>query len=716
MSDKYQILKSYFGHETFREFQEEAVNALLNHQDLLMLLPTGGGKSLCYQLPTLLMDGVTVVVSPLLALMYDQVTALKANNISAEMISSMQNSDEIEEIIDALHNNTIKLLYVAPERLVLESFITLLKSLSINFFVIDEAHCVSEWGHDFRSDYRKLSLLKEHFPNTPIAAFTATATPKVKTDISHALHLHNPIQLQGVIFRDNLTITANYRHQNGHQQLFTFLQKHQRESGIIYTLSRKETEKIADLLQTKGYNAKAYHAGLSPELRNSTYSQFVADDVEIVVATIAFGMGIDKSNIRFVVHMSLPKTIENYYQEIGRAGRDGSPSETLLLYGSGDSVKQRLHINEIPDDEHRRLGFEKLAQMGRLASGEACRHQQIARYFEDNIDVCSTLCDVCNSPDYEKEDISKEAQMFLSAIFRTDSRFGMGYIIDILRGSKIQKISQNSHDKLSVYSIGEEHSKVVWQTIAERLVEVDALGVGEYSVLFITPKGRAILKGEERLSIKKERLHFKESAKPTKTAIEKDENFETLRTLRSQLAKTKGVPPYVIFSDKTLSELAKKQPKTRQEMLDINGIGEVKYERYGELFLELLSSFEEQKEEKIERTEPTTKEEIATPKIAQSSKKLSSTYQETLALLNQSLSLVEISEERSLTFSTILNHVIKLNEEQIISEEQKRALFNEAKSYIPKEVKSWILQGEKLDDLSTMRTHLSLYMTLHENS
>jgi ATP-dependent DNA helicase RecQ len=712
MSSKFDILQNYFGHDAFRVFQEEAVDAILAKNDLLMVLPTGGGKSLCYQLPTLLMDGVTIVVSPLLALMHDQVTALVANNISAAMMSSMQSEDEINSIMIALKFNKIKLLYIAPERLVLPSFIDLLHTLTLNFFVIDEAHCVSEWGHDFRSDYRKLSLLKENFPSTPIAAFTATATSKVKADISTALQLNNPTTLQGVIFRDNLLIQAKNRHQNGQLQLLDFLKKHQNHSGIIYTLSRKETEVLSDFLNSKGFNVKPYHAGLSPQIRNQTFEAFVKDEIEIVVATIAFGMGIDKSNIRFVVHMSLPKTIENFYQEIGRAGRDGEPSQTLLLYGAADTVKQRLYINDNPNTSElqQRHALEKLQAMSRLASSESCRHQQIARYFEDSIEACNTLCDVCQEPDYEKEDISKDAQMLLSAILRTDSKFGMGYIIDILRGSKIAKIEQNGHNTLSVYGIGVDRSKAEWQSIGERLLEIEALMTREYSVLSITQKGLAVLKGQEQLTIKKSRLHFK-ATKSTNTpqALPDDENFIALKTLRMELAKDKGVPPYVIFSDKTLHELALTKPTSRQDMLSINGIGEVKYERYGEAFLNLVQSFSTQ-----EITVKEVKTTEVKPAPSKRTKKRSATYNETLELIQNDMPPSEIAEHRNLTLATILNHIHVLYDDEDISLEQKTSLFKSAESSISNPLLQWIEEGKKLSDLSTLRNNLSLYIALYD--
>jgi len=704
--NKQEILKTYFGHDSFRVFQEEAVDAILAKQDLLMILPTGGGKSLCYQLPTLLMNGVTLVISPLLALMHDQVSALKANNIQAAMISSMQSEDEIQKSMQNLLEKKTKLLYVAPERLVQPNFLTFLQQLDINFFVIDEAHCVSEWGHDFRADYRRLALLKEYFPTTPIAAFTATATELVKNDIINALHLQTPTLLQGVTFRDNLTIKTAYRHQNGEKQLLDFLQKYTHQSGIIYTLSRKDTEKIATMLQNRGINAKAYHAGLSTQEKNATFKDFINDDVQIVVATIAFGMGIDKSNIRFVVHMSMPKTIENYYQEIGRAGRDGEPSETLLLYAPSDIVKQRLHINENPNDAHRRLGYDKLQKMNRLASGERCRHQYIAEYFEDAIEPCQTLCDFCQSPEYEKEDITQEAQMFLSAILRSDSRFGAGHIIDILRGSKSQKIEQFNHQNLSVYGIGENHTKVFWQAINERLIELEAINIGEYSVLSLTPYGMKILKAKEPIDIKKERLHVK--ATQEHITLAESEEYMQLKELRYKLAKEQNLPPYVIFGDKTLHELALKRPLDKNAMLQINGIGDVKFEKYGEAFLELIATFIPIPQNASQVTQEEKQTHIK-PKVPS---KLSKTYAETLELIHNSLSFQEIVEHRGYTSATIINHINKLFESGEISQAVKEKYFLMAEESLQSIHKEQIELLQKSLDLNEFRNDLSLYLLL----
>jgi len=589
-TEKHTLLKHYFGHDHFRPLQEEAVDAILEGKDLLMILPTGGGKSLCYQLPTLLMDGVTIVISPLLALMHDQVLALGANGITAEMLSSMQDVQQSRAIEARLEAGDIRLLYVAPERLNHPSFLSLLHRIRINFFVVDEAHCVSEWGHEFREDYRKLSWLKQEFPRTAIASFTATATETVERDIARQLKLSSPIRLRGTLFRDNLLIQAEHRTGNGRAQLLNFLSRHHGEAGIVYTLSRRQTESLAAYLNQNGFSARAYHAGLPAEEKNRSYADFVSDRVQIVVATIAFGMGIDKSNIRFVVHMTLPKTLENYYQEIGRAGRDGLPSETLLLFSAADGVQQRAFIDALPEGAYKQHAYEKLDVMMRFASGETCRHQAIARYFGDTIPACGEQCDNCRMPESEKIDITTPSRKLLSAIMRTGQRFGLPYVVDVLRGSRDQRIRNRQHDTLSVYGIGDEYSKKQWRIIGDRLLELGAVQIGEYNVYALTPDGAAILRGAQPVTIKADRLLVHKKVAGSRRNIadldaKQMEDFERLRVLRSTIAAKNNIPPYVVFSDKTLLELAIHRPRNREEMLTLHGVGEIKFERYGEAFL-----------------------------------------------------------------------------------------------------------------------------------
>jgi len=600
--NKLQTLQHYFGHDNFREQQEEVIDAILNQEDVLMILPTGGGKSLCYQLPSLLMSGVTVVISPLLALMHDQVVSLRENGIPSAMLSSMQTLEETRQIEQQLRTNQIKLLYVAPERLMNAYFLTFLLDLNINFFVVDEAHCVSEWGHEFREHYRMLSQLRISFPSTTITAFTATATPMVRDDILNNLNLKSPKVITGSLFRKNLTIQAKHRQTDGRRQLLDFLKQHDNEAGIVYAFSRKQTESIATYLKKQGYKAEAYHAGLATNVKNKVFGDFVADNINIVVATIAFGMGIDKSNIRFVVHLNLPKTLENYYQEIGRAGRDGLDASTLLLFSNTDIVQQKAFISELDDSPYKENAFEKINTISRFSNSDGCRHQQIATYFHEEIDACQSSCDNCINPDKDKIDITEDAQKILSAIYRTQQSFGIHYIVDVLRGSQEQRILQNAHNELSVYSIGKHYSKAQWLNISDKLLEIGAVSIGEYKVYKLLDKGIDILKGLAKLDIKQSRMEvakektLKEN-KHSKKRVEyfddyEVEIFDQLRELRKAIATENKVPPYVVFSDKTLKELSNLMPSNKAEMLNIHGIGEVKFERYGQLFLDKMEEIE----------------------------------------------------------------------------------------------------------------------------
>ncbi len=594
----YGLLKRMFGHETFRPLQKEAVDAALQNRDMIMILPTGGGKSLCYQLPALLKKGVTVVVSPLLALMHDQVSALKLQGVDAEMIGSMQTAEEIGKIIRRLKSGEIKLLYVAPERFGAFGFVDLLRSVPVASFVIDEAHCVSEWGHEFREEYRRLHLLKEYFPDVPVYAFTATATPQVEEDIARHLGLVNPLHLRGSVYRENLFIRAEPRVGDGKRQLLDFISGFRGERGIVYTFTRNSTESLAAFLNREGVSAMAYHAGLSKEERNGAYHAFVHDEVEIIVATVAFGMGIDKSNIRFVVHMSMPKTMESYYQEIGRAGRDGVKSETLLLYSAADAAQRASLLDGLEEGPYKQSAYDKLERMIGYCRSESCRHRQLAEYFGETMEPCGDRCDTCTAPQSRKTDITKEARQLLSAVYRTSQSFGKNHIIDILRGSESMKIRQFGHDTLSVYAIGKALHKSQWEAVVERLMETGALVRGEHRNLVLTETGVRILKGESEVSIKASRMEVKRkperSRRETFNSCEYDrEIFDALRKLRKEIADEKGVPAYLVFSDKTLGELAAKLPQSESEMLEINGIANLKMARFGEPFLKLCKELRE---------------------------------------------------------------------------------------------------------------------------
>ncbi len=598
MNKKYDVLKSVFGHASFRAFQEEAVDAIVAGHDVMMILPTGAGKSLCYQLPSLLMEGVTVVISPLLALMHDQITALSAFGIEAAMISSMQTPEEIRTVIQRTKESNLKLLYVAPERLKSGEFIHFLNTIPIDFFVVDEAHCVSEWGHEFREDYRQLYRLRELFPSVPIAAFTATATHTVEQDILAQLRLSNPVLIRAKVRRDNLQINALHRKGNGREQLLEFLSKYENECGIVYTFTRKEAESIAEFLSAKKIPAQAYHAGLPTQQKNETYRAFLNDEIRVVVATVAFGMGIDKSNIRFVIHTTLPKTIENYYQEIGRAGRDGLDASTLLLFSASDDSDRKRMIDTQSESAYKQLAFDKLESTSRFASSQICRHQLIAQYFDDSSDACTTQCDNCLDTDKKNVDITQDALKLLSCVYRSGQRFGLHYVVDILLGVTNDKIEQNQHTALSVYAIGKDKSRHYWLTIGDRLLELKALRQGDFRVLALDEYGLEIIKKQLPLTIREERLQEqKRHSSTSKTIHASDENhaiFERLRGLRSAIAKENSVPPYVVFSDKTLQEMAEKLPQNKSEMLQVGGIGDVKFDRYGAEFLALCGSIKEQ--------------------------------------------------------------------------------------------------------------------------
>ena len=568
------------------------MDAILNNQDLLMILPTGGGKSLVFQLPTMMMQGITIVVSPLIALMQDQVAALQAQEINAQMISSAQSFEDVQAIMQGALLGEVKFLYLSPERLNNGSTLNFLHQLNINFFVIDEAHCISQWGHEFRDDYRALGQLKKNFPNTSIAAFTATSTDNVTDDIVRELQLNEPVLLKGKVFRKNIFISAQRRISNGQAQLKNFLLRHENESGIIYVSSRKKTEELSSFLNQSGYSSLPYHAGLPQHVREQNFKIFVNDKVNIMVATIAFGMGIDKSDIRFVVHMSLPKSQENYYQEIGRAGRDGEDSEVLLLFNAGDIAQHKRFLSDITNEEYKAHLDAKIDKIYKYATGEICFHKQLAEYFNDTLDACKDRCDNCLSSDDKRQDITKESQMILSTIYKTDQGFGKNYIIDILRGSSEQKILANGADKLSVYGIGLELSKKEWFVIVERLLELNILTLGEYSVLKLTNDAIAVLKSQKLVDIKSSRLQINVKEKVVKRAEEfayDEELFEELRQKRSELASEMGVPAYIIFSDKTLKHLANDKPHDKVSMLEVNGVGEKKYQQFGEEFLAVIN-------------------------------------------------------------------------------------------------------------------------------
>ena len=566
-------------------------------RDVFAVMPTGGGKSLCYQLPAVLMPGTALVVSPLISLMKDQVDGARSNGIRAAYLNSSLDFAEQSAVLRSLQSGDLDLLYVAPERFALDHFRELLASCRISMAVIDEAHCISEWGHDFRPDYLDLSSIPELLPGIPVAAFTATATERVQHDIARKLRLRDPFVLRASFDRPNLTYEVRFK-EAGEAQLVSILKGFAGQSGIVYRTSRKSVNDTAAMLQKRGFRALPYHAGLDDRERHKNQEAFIRDEIDVIVATVAFGMGIDKSNVRFVIHADLPKSIESYYQETGRAGRDGEAARCILLFSQSDIPKVRFFIDAMTDEAERQRALDSLSKVVSFASSTACRRRMLLDYFGETYprDNCAS-CDVCLGL-RELTDCTREAQMLLSAIVRTDSRFGAAHLIDILLGSKNQKIKDFGHDRLKVYGIGKERDKKFWRQLIDDLLARKAIARSEglYPMLYLLESGAKILRGEEKVELV--RITEKKSATARKSvgldalSSEDMKLFEQLRTLRKQLADEQGVPPYVVFSDKTLVELSLLKPTTRDEMLTVSGIGEVKLDRYAEPFLKVIARYE----------------------------------------------------------------------------------------------------------------------------
>lgn len=585
------ILKDYYGFDSFRSPQENIIHDLIHGHDLMVLMPTGGGKSLCYQIPSLIRTGVGIVVSPLIALMEDQVTALKLLGIRAAYYNSSLSSDESREVLARLHQNELDLLYIAPERLVSPSFIERLQDCDIALFAIDEAHCISQWGHDFRPEYATLGLLKEQFPHAPVIALTATADKQTQKDIVRQLK-YQPKAYIASFNRPNIHYRVVYK-DNAFKQLTTFLATQAEQSGIIYCGTRKTVDALSEKLIQAGFNARAYHAGLSFEQRREVQSLFRYDRVDIVVATIAFGMGIDKSNVRFVVHYDLPKTIENYYQETGRAGRDGLPAQALLLYDPADSGRLRAWIQSLCD-EQQRIETNKLNHLLAFCEATFCRRQVLLRYFGEITDLSCQYCDVCDNPP-EVSDATVDAQKFLSCIYRLNHSFGLNHVIEVLRGSQVEKIIKMGHHQLSTYGIGKDKPISFWKHLAWQLIHRDYCyqDIEQFNVLKLTKKAIPLLKGEETIALTSPRQELKEKPSKKRKGPDKVEEahrplFEELRKLRRLLADEEDKPPFMIFSDATLVEMTKMQPQSLDDLLNISGVGQYKLNLYGDAFLEVI--------------------------------------------------------------------------------------------------------------------------------
>lgn len=583
-------LKFYFGYERFKPLQEEVIKSVLDGKDAFVLMPTGGGKSLCYQLPALQLQGLTLVVSPLIALMKDQVDALNSNGIPAEFINSSLSNLDIINIQFKVFQGEIKLLYVAPERLTQNSFKEFLKSLNLSLIAIDEAHCISEWGHDFRPDYRALKDLKKLFPNVPTIALTATATTKVREDIVKELDLKEPKIFISSFDRENLNLFV-VRKKNSFDKILEILKEHKGESTIIYCYSRKETEKLVSDLNKKGYKAIFYHAGLEDKIRKKNQEMFINDDVNIIVATIAFGMGIDKSNVRLVIHQTFPKTLEGYYQEIGRAGRDGLKSDCILFYSIADKRKHDFFIDKIQDSKIKINKKEKLKEIIDYCESKICRKKYILNYFGEDMDGGSCdNCDVCLSPK-ELLDITEIAKNILSCIKLTNSYFGINYIIKVLRGSKSVK---DWHKEYFVFNSCNESEEEL-KEIIEHLINQEFIkkSDGDYPTLSLTFKGIDFLQAPEKIELSVHKRDIKSVKTETRDELDYDRAlFEKLRDLRKRLADERKVPPFIIFGDVSLREMAHYKPKIKEDFSRIKGVGEAKLESFGEFFMEVIREYE----------------------------------------------------------------------------------------------------------------------------
>ena len=587
------VLEDVFGYPEFRGQQQSIIEATLEGRDSLVIMPTGGGKSLCYQIPAMLREGTGLVVSPLIALMQDQVTALRELGIEAEFLNSSQSSDERREVMTKLRQGRLQLLYVAPERLVTAHTKSLLRDIPLSIIAIDEAHCVSQWGHDFRSDYLGLGDLGALFPGVPRMAVTATATDKTRDEIVDRLELNEPERYVALFDRPNISYAVQVK-TDARGQLLKFLQVHRDAAGIVYCLSRKKTESIAAWLCAQGFEALPYHAGLAADVRAENQRRFLAEDGLVIVATIAFGMGIDKPDVRFVAHLDLPKSIESYYQETGRAGRDGEPADAWMVYGLQDVVRLRQMLEESQaNDEYKRYeGFKLDALLG-WCEVTGCRRRPLLAYFGDSQDKDCGNCDGCLTP-ASTWDGTEAAQKLLSAVYRSDQRFGAAHLVDVLQGKETDKVRQHGHDQLSVFGIGKDLPPTTWRSVARQLIVAGHLraDAARFGALVLTETSRGVLRGETPLEFREDPKRSVVASRNTATeraVADKDlDLWEALRACRQALASEHNVPAYVIFHDKTLHEMLAYRPQTASELLGISGIGQTKLDRYGDRFISVL--------------------------------------------------------------------------------------------------------------------------------
>lgn len=599
-------LKQTFGFDEFRYPQKEIISDVLNRKDVFVLMPTGGGKSLCYQLPALMLEGLTIVVSPLIALMKDQVDSLKQNGVNAEFFNSSLTSSEKDKVRAQILNQKLSLLYVAPERLMQDSFLEILQNLPVSLFAIDEAHCISEWGHDFRPEYRRLSKIKQLFPDVPVISLTATATPRVKEDILKQLHLAGASEYQASFNRTNLFYLIEDK-TDTLTQCLAFLKKHPGESGIIYCHSRANVENLTESLQTKGINALPYHAGLEDSVRKANQDRFIKEETVVMVATVAFGMGIDKPNVRFVIHADLPSNLERYYQETGRAGRDGLDSDCLLLFSPGDKEKIKFFINQKTDEREQEIASSQLRMMMQYAQGSKCRRIGLLKYFGEEFEGECKACDNCLSPK-ETFDGTVVAQKILSCISRVEQRFGTKYIAEVLTGKRSSPILQNHHDSLSTFNIIKDFTLNQVKSFINELIGngyIDQTD-GKYPVLKLNEKSWLVLKNKEEVKLIKPAVTVvaKSKATPYEAIPFNMTLFNTLRELRRKLALEQNLPPYIIFSDASLKEMATYYPRSKDEFSQIKGVGAQKLNQYWQIFtkeIDLYCNPEQYKTAKLQQ-------------------------------------------------------------------------------------------------------------------
>jgi ATP-dependent DNA helicase RecQ len=656
-----EILKHQFGYDSFRMNQRAAIEAVLQGRDAVVLMPTGGGKSLCYQIPALIFDGLTVVVSPLIALMKDQVDALRNNGIAAAFLNSTQTNREQTEVFQSIRTGRTKILYVAPERLLQSGdlFVEFLKSINVSLFAIDEAHCISSWGHDFRPEYIQLGKLKRAFPDVPVIALTATADKLVRKDIFERLNIRDAELFVSSFNRPNIFYRVEPK-RNSYAQLLDYLDQRKDESGIIYCLSRSSVDSLAADLRDEGFSALPYHAGLDKETRDKNQELFLKDEVKIIVATIAFGMGIDKSNVRFVVHLDLPKNVESYYQETGRAGRDGLPSEALLFFSWGDINKLKNFAEVENNAQQTEIMLKKLKQMGEFGDLKTCRRKFLLKYFDEDLTADCGNCDNCQK-EFEKFDGTIIAQKALSAVARTGQRMGLSYLVDFLRGSQSQKI-WDEHKNLKTYGVGADISRANWLDYFRDLINQGYLAQtgGQFPVVTLTEKSMDVLRGNQKVELFKVTIRDDKKPKAPGEEIQHEyfkDLFNDLKKLRTEFARAENVPPYVIFSDATLVEMATFLPCNESEMRKISGVGDLKLEKYGADFLEVVKDYCDCNNlaSRIELKSPKREPKKRTKRDQNGQ----NTYDVSLEMFRAGLTIPEIARRREVMPSTIETHLVR---------------------------------------------------------